>query len=124
MYLVVCRRRAGCGVPLWVLTLARTAPRNSTTTPDFPHGARVPARQASRPTRTTPQIAAPEVKIPPQPVRPLAFSVILTSNRIARIHTSENQIAVLFHTMVLVKQSWRDPLTVARVTFSQACHGI
>src|SRR6266702_402735 len=64
-----------------LLTLLK-APRHSkdhTTRLGSLWGARVPAPQASRPTRTTPQIVAQEVTTPLQPVRPLAFSIILTS---------------------------------------------
>src|SRR6266702_1342063 len=64
-----------------LLTILK-APRHSkdhTTRPDSLWGARVPAWQASRPTRTTPQTVAQEVTTPPQPVPPQAFSIILTS---------------------------------------------
>jgi len=73
-----------------VLTLARSAPRNSkdhSTRPGSLWGARVPALQTSRRTQTTPQIVAMESTAPPQPVRPPAFNIIISSNQIARMHT-------------------------------------
>jgi len=73
-----------------ILTLVPTAPRNSQdhlTRLVFLWGARVPAMQASLLIRTTTQIVAQECTALPQPVHPQAFSIILTSNQIAQIHT-------------------------------------
>jgi len=97
--------------PSAVLTLANALCHfeDQSTRPGSLWGAIVPAMQTSHPTQATIQIVAQEYMTAPQPVRPQAFNLILTS-RIA----AQMQSCILL--MSLASQFSRAPQLSRRVT--------
>lgn len=126
---------AGCGVPECAVDLGpncqpsvkisrdlllnlycRQAPHNSkdhSTQLDSLLGARVPAKRASHLTRTMTRIVAQEDTTLLQPVRPRAFSIILTSvssllvpsHTLSNLTESQNQLALIHTCMRMMSRA-------------------